>query len=131
VVLNTSKAKGSRTERELLHIFWKNNWMAIRVAGSGVMPFPCPDLLVGKKGRSLAIECKSGKTTRYIEEKQLNELIEFAKGYGAESWIGIRFNNMEWRFLKPNQLGRTNGNNFFISKELALKKGINFKRLIK
>lgn len=104
--------------------------MAIRVAGSGVMPFPCPDLLVGKKGRSLAIECKSGKTTRYIEEKQLKELIEFAKGYGADPWIGIRFNNMEWRFLKPRDLGRNKGKNFFISKELSIKKGITFDKLM-
>ena len=95
------------------------------------MPFPCPDLLAGKKQRSLAIECKSGKTTRYIAEQQINELREFAKGFGAEPWIGIRFDGMEWRFLKPKQLGRNSGKNFFISKELALRRGLSFSELLK
>ncbi len=125
-----SKAKGSRLERELLHMFWKNKWFCLRVAGSGSMPFPCPDLLAGKKQRSLAIECKSGKTTRYIAEQQINELKEFAKGFGAEPWIGIRFDGMEWRFLKPKQLGRNSGKNLFVSKGLALRRGLSFFELI-
>jgi|SRR3989344_1762137 len=124
------KAKGSRTERELLHMFWENRWFCLRVAGSGSMPFPCPDLLAGKKERSLAIECKSGKTTRYITEQQINELVEFAKGFGAEPWVGIRFNGMDWYFLKPHQLGRNGGKHFFISKELASKKGQTFPQLL-
>lgn len=126
-----SKAKGARTERELLHRFWENKWFCLRVAGSGSMPFPCPDLLAGKKGKSLAIECKSGKATRYITEQQINELIEFAKGFGAQPWIGIRFDGMEWYFLKPGQLGKNNGKHFFVSKELALRSGLKFSELMK
>ena len=125
-----SKSKGSRTERELLHLFWEKKWLATRMAGSGVMPFPCPDLLVGKKGRVLAIECKSGKTTRYIAKQQVEELIDFAKGFGAEPWIAIRFDNMGWFFLKPNNLDFT-GKNYSVSKELALSKGINFTEIAK
>ena len=125
-----SKAKGSRTERELLHLFWENKWLATRMAGSGVMPFPCPDLLVGKKGRVLAIECKSGKNTRYMTKQQFNELIDFAKGFGAEPWIAIRFNNMNWYFLKPKYL-ESSGKNYSISKELTLSKGIIFNEIIK
>ena len=103
----------------------------MRIAGSGSMPFPCPDLIAGKKGRSLAIECKSGKTTRYIEEQQVKELLEFSKGFGAEPWIGIRFDSMDWYFLKPKSLGRNKGNkHYFISKELAQRRGITFSKLI-
>ncbi len=101
------------------------------MAGSGSMPFPCPDLLAGKKGRALAIECKSGKNTRYITKEQMNELTTFSRGFGAESWVGIRFNNEDWYFLKPQQLGKSRtGKNFFISRDLASEKGTTFKELI-
>ncbi len=125
-----NKAKGSRVERELLHLFWDHGFYCLRVAGSGSMPFPCPDLLAGKNTRSLAIECKSGKKTRYIEEKQVQELLQFAKGFGAEAWIGMRFDGMEWLFLKPSVLERT-GKHYSISKDLALRRGISFPALIK
>jgi len=124
-----SKAKGGRTERELLHLFWKKGWYCIRMAGSGSMPLPCPDLLSGKKGRTLAIECKSGKgkQRRYIDKNQIQELVEFAKGFGAEPWIAVRFDNMEWSFLKPIQLGKSKGKgNYYFDKELVWKKGTSF-----
>ena len=126
-----SKAKGSRTERELLHMFWEAGHFCLRVAGSGSMPFPCPDLLVGKGGRSFAIECKSCKSDkRYITEQQINELKEFAQGFGAEPWIAMRFDRTGWKFLKPEELGRNGGKNFFVSKDLCKEKGITFQELI-
>jgi holliday junction resolvase Hjr len=128
-----SKKKGSRTERELLHLFWKHKWFCIRMAGSGSMPFPCPDLLSGKKGKSLAIECKSskGKQRRYITKEQIDELIKFSKGFGAEAWVAVRFNAMAWSFLKPYQLGKSNGSgNYYFDKKLVEAKGISFKKLI-
>jgi Holliday junction resolvase len=130
-VILISKAKGSRAERELLHMFWEHHFWCIRVAGSGSMPLPCPDLLAGKKGKSLAVECKSSKADRiYIEPKQIEELQAFAKGFGAESWIGVRFNNMDWYFVHPKNLGRNGGKKFFVSKDLAVEKGISFAKFI-
>lgn len=132
-MIKISKKKGSRTERELLHLFWDNKWFCIRMAGSGSMPLPCPDLLSGKKGRTLAIECKSGKgkQRRYITKEQIDELIEFSKGFGAEAWIGVRFDGMKWSFLKPNQLGVSSGGaNYYIDVNLTEKKGISFEKLI-
>lgn len=129
-----SKAKGSRTERELLHLFWDNGWYCIRMAGSGSMPLPCPDLLSGRKGRTLAIECKSGKgkQRRYIDKKQIDELSEFAHGFGAEPWIGVRFDNMGWYFLKPNHLGRSEGaGNYYFDKSLVAEKGIDFEEFLR
>jgi len=132
-LIKVSKKKGSRTERELLHLFWDHKWFCIRMAGSGSMPLPCPDLLSGKKGRTLAIECKSGKgkQRRYITNEQIDELVEFSKGFGAEAWIGVRFDGMKWSFLKPNQLGKSNGgNNYYIDVNLIEDKGISFEDLI-
>ncbi|MBI2671353.1 Holliday junction resolvase [Candidatus Woesearchaeota archaeon] len=124
--------KGVRLERELFHMFWNTGtWIANRSAGSGSTPMPAPDLIVGNKKRKLAIECKSGKDTRYLTKKEVDELVEFSDKFGAEPWIGIRFNNMDWFFVKPKNLGVSKGQNYFISKDLAVKKGINFKTLIK
>ena len=126
-----SKAKGSRSDRELLHKFWEQRWFCTRMAGSGSMPFPCPDLLAGKKGRVLAIECKSsrGDKRRYIDTKQIEELQEFSRGFGAEAWVGARFNGMEWLFLKIIDLGRSE-TNYYIDRDLALSKGFTFSQLI-
>ncbi len=128
----SNKGKGSRTERELLHLFWESKWWCLRVAGSGSMPFPCPDLLAGKRGRSLAVECKSSKGTqrKYITKQQIQELQLFAEGFGAKPWVGIRFNGMSWLFLKPKDLGTGEGKHYFIDKALARAKGISFKELI-
>ena len=100
------------------------------MAGSGSMPLPCPDLLAGRKGRVLAIECKGGRgdKRRYITKQQIEELTEFSRGFGAEAWVGVRLNGVEWYFLKVKDLGK--GNNYHFDKNLTLSKGIPFSRLI-
>lgn len=128
----TSKGKGSRLERELINMFFKTGThIALRAAGSGSTPLPCPDLIVGGKGRVLAIECKSGKKARYIDKQQISELKEFAEKFGAEAWIGARFNNNEWLFLTIEELRVSKtGNNFVVDLKLAKEKGRKFNELI-
>ncbi len=126
-----SKIKGCRTERELFRMFWESGLACTRTAGSGSATVPAPDLLVGSKNRKLAIECKSGKDKRYLTKKEVDELKEFSEKFGAEAWIGARFNNVDWLFLRPEDLGVSKGNNYFVSIELAKKKGLSFQELIK
>ncbi len=112
-------------------MFWDSNmWVCIRTAGSGSTTVPAPDLLVGNQQRKLAIECKSGKDKRYLTKKEVEELIFFAEKFGAEAWIGVRFNNVDWLFLRPEELGVSKGDNFFVSVELAKERGISFENLI-
>jgi len=126
-----SKAKGSRLERELVHLFHDTNlFIALRAAGSGSTPLPCPDLLVGGKGRVLAIECKAGKGRRYIKNDQVKELLEFSSRFGAEPWIGVRFDGEEWLFLDIKDLHLSKGGNYAVDLKLALEKGISFDELI-
>lgn len=129
----TSKGKGSRTERELVHLF--NNteiWSAIRVAGSGLTSDPNPDVLAGKKGRCLAIECKSIKgTSKYLYPEDIEQIVDFAKRFGAEPWLAIRFNIKGWYFLKPHHLEKTKGSNLVVNLELAEEKGLRFDEVIK
>ena len=127
-----SKAKGSRAERELLSMFWENNFAGYRAAGSGSTPLPSPDLLVGNGKRYLAIECKSLKSkAKYLEEEQIQELIKFAKTFGAEAWIGLRFNNLGWYFIQPDKLEKTKSGTLIASFDVLKEKGLSFNDLIK
>ena len=128
-----SKAKGSRLERELINMFFDTgNHIALRAAGSGSTPLPSPDLVVGGKGRVLAIECKSGKKARYITKKQIEELKIFSEKFGAEPWLAARFNNVEWLFLTMEDLRESKtGNNFVVDLKLAREKGRKFEDLIR
>ena len=127
-----TKNKGTRLERELFRMFWESgDWAGIRTAGSGSTTVPAPDLLVGNKNRKLAIECKSGKDKRYLTKKEVDELIFFAEKFGAEAWIAVRFNNVDWLFLRPDELGVSKGENYFVSIDLAKEKGFSFQELIK
>ena len=65
------KAKGINAERELVHLFHKFGWSAVRIAGSGSSKYPCPDVLAGNGFRRIAIEAKAiflGKSWRARRE---------------------------------------------------------------
>ena len=128
----STKAKGSRAERELLAMFWNNSYAGFRVAGSGSTPLPSPDLLVGNGKRYLAIECKSLKSkAKYLEEEQIKELIEFSRRFGAEPWIGLRFNNLGWYFIQPNKLKKSKKGSLIASLDVLKEHGLDFSKLIK
>ena len=124
------KSKGIGAERELIHLFWNRNWASIRVAGSGSSRYPSPDVLAGNGNRRIAIECKSSsETVKYLTAKEVSELEKFSRIFGAEPWIGMRFNDLRWYFLSLEDL-KNSGNSFSISVELAKKKGLEFDELI-
>jgi len=71
------KKKGTNAERELVHMFWKAGWAGVRVAGSGSIGYPSPDVIVGNGARRLAIECKATKDRKkYFQRKEILELLE-------------------------------------------------------
>ena len=124
------KSKGINAERELIKLLWKEGWMPIRIAGSGSSPLPCPDILAGKDNRHLAIECKSSKNDNiYLDRIEIEELVEFSHRFGAEAWIGARFNNEDWYFFTPEKLKFT-GKNYSISRKNIEVTGKPFKGLI-
>jgi len=128
----TTKAKGSRAERELLHLFWKNSWGCIRVAGSGSVPLPVPDLLAGNGKKWYAIECKSiGSQSKFLYPEKVNEVIEFAKVFGAEPVLAMRFDHKGWFFLDPRMLEKTKSDNYNVTYNLCLEKGKKFEEMIK
>lgn len=124
-----SKIKGTRAERELFHMFWDNGWGCVRAAGSGSTPLPAPDLLAGNGHRKLAVECKATAEARqYLTQKEVKELVEFSKIFGAEPWVAVRFDRQEWIFVNPEDLDMAD-TNYVISGDLAKRKGLSFKDL--
>ena len=125
------KSKGINAERELIHKFWAGGWAAIRVAGSGSSRYPSPDILAGNNVRKIAIECKSCKEkSKYFTKDEINALKEFARIFGAETWVGIRFDNVGWYFLTLDDMKDT-GNNYLVSYDIAKNKGLLFEGMIK
>ncbi len=127
-----AKQKGSNAERELIHLFWATKeWTACRVAGSGSMKYPSPDIIANKEGMNLAIECKAtSNNNQYLEKREVDELVEYARKAGARPLIAVRFNRMSWLFLDPADL-RDSGRNLVVTPELAELRGITFDQLTK
>ena len=124
------KAKGSNAERDLIHKFNKNNWVAIRAAGSGSQQYPAPDILAGNNLRRLAIECKAtSDTKKYLTKKEVDELIFFAQKFGAEPWIAVKFDRMDWFFLNIEDLEQTD-KSYSIDIPIAKRKGLSFDQVI-
>lgn len=125
------KSKGINAERDLIHKFWKNGWAALRIAGSGSMKYPSADILAANKSRKIAIECKtSNKKSKYISKEYIKQLKTFSDLFGAEAWIGIKFDRQNWFFLGLDDL-KDSGNNLLASLDIAKKKGQLFEELIK
>jgi len=128
----TSKIKGSNAERELIHLFWSTkDWTACRVAGSGSMKYPSPDIIASRGGLSLAIECKTtSKQYQYLEKKEIEELIDYSRKSGARPLVAVRFARKPWRFLDPNDLDK-NKQSFSINVSLSELRGLTFEELAK
>lgn len=124
------KSKGINAERELIHLFWGGGWAAIRVAGSGAIKYPVPDVLAGNSSRKIAVECKAAKGEyQYLQKETVDSLRTFSRLFGAEPWIGVRFDNESWYFVSVEDLDST-GNNFVVSRVSARQKGLSFNEMI-
>jgi len=122
--------KGSNAERDLVHRFFDAGWMAMRAAGSGSIGLPCPDVIAGNGSRRIVVECKAlAADAKYLTKKEVAELLEFGRTFGAEPWIGIKFDRMGWRFLSCED-ARATEKSMVISKEAAEARGLTFEELI-
>ena len=127
------KQKGSKAERELLHMFWSKKWPCLRSAGSGSMQYPGPDLIVGKRGKNriLAIECKSSKDKKiYLNNYDIKQLKDFCNIFGAEPWFAVRFARKDWLFLSLEDIEKTE-NGYVIDSKVAERRGLLIDELIK
>lgn len=127
----SKKGKGSAAERDLVHKFWgTNEWVAHRIAGSGSNKYPSPDIIASNNIRRLVIECKASKEKSvYLTKKEIHELKKFATMFGAEAWVGLKFDRHDWLFLTIEDLKETQ-KNYCGSLEIGKMKGLLFEELI-
>ena len=125
------KGKGSAAERELIHRLHEAGWGIISSVGSGSTPLPSTDIIAGNGKRYLAIECKSLRyTTKYFYPGEIEQLLTFSGRFGAEPWLGIRFDRIGWYFVRPEGLEKSRNGNLNISLERAKEVALTFEGLI-
>jgi len=125
----TNKSKGANAERELLHKLIEEGYMAIRIAGSGILPEPSCDIITGKFRKKFCIEVKSSKKfVKYIDKKQIENFLIFSQIFGLKPLIAIRFNREGWFFIEPKHLNKKT-KSVSISLDVARKKGKRFSQI--
>lgn len=125
------KSKGINAERELIHLFWQTgDWAACRVAGSGSVRYPSADIIASNARRRLVIEVKVTKDqSKYFPQVEVDQFREFARIFGAEPWLAVKFKGFDWFFFTLDDLQMTKSN-FVITSELAQLKGLSFDELL-
>lgn len=130
--INNKKAKGIDAERELLHKFWEFDWACIRVAGSGSSRYPSPDVLASNGFRKIVMEVKVvNGIKKYFTGQEIRDLNFFGERFGAESWVGIRFQENQWFFLPTSELIQTKSLNYSIDLITMKRKGFTFEEMLK
>lgn len=130
--IRNKKAKGTQAENELIHKFWEtNNWVCVRVAGSGSTKYPSPDLLASRGDRKIVMEVKTvSAVKKYFTGQEIRDLEYFAQKFGAESWVGIKFQDNQWFFTTTSELNQTASENYSISLIEMKKTGFNFEEML-
>ncbi len=128
----SAKKKVTVGERDLVDLFWSNaDWCAHRIAGSGSSRYPSPDVIAGNKHRIIAIEAKViNSDKKYFTSSEILALIDFARTFGAEPWIAVKFMKNDWFFFNVEDLNNS-GKSYNISLKDAPYKGLIFDELIK
>jgi len=104
-----SGQKGSKGENELGGLFGDRGYAWLRQAGSGTADRQLPDIAVGNGKHFIVMEVKrwGHQDYGYLTKKEVNDLIYFAKKFGAEYYIAARFNRKPWQFKKKEEMHET------------------------
>ena len=128
----SKKSVGIGAEREIIHMFWKEGWAAVRVAGSGSIKYPSPDVLASNNLRKLAIECKSTRGVRqHFSRREIEELKQFSRVFGAEAWVAVKFKSGQkgWWFLSVEDLNETE-KGYSVKPSMISTRGMSFEEVL-
>ena len=113
---------------------------ALDDAGFAVMRAPAsgaaterelPDVLAGNGDDFYAIEAKSSSGRPiYLEGEEVENLVYFARNFGAKPRIAVRFDREDWFFFHPGDLYTTDKGSYRVKKETALADGVDFAELV-
>lgn len=114
-----SNAKGDRRERELVNALDDAGFAVMRAPASGsATGRELPDVLAGNGEEFYAIEAKSsGGDPIYVDGGEVRALLFFARNFGAEPRVGVRFDRNNWAFFVPGDLYQTDGGNYRVKEE--------------
>ena len=130
--IRNKKAKGTAAENELVHNFWDNEWVCIRVAGSGSTKYPAPDILASNGYKKIVMEVKTvNATKKYFTRQEIKDLEYFGEKFGAESWVGVKFSENQWFFLPSSELDETPSENYVVDLIKMKRSGFTFDEMIK
>lgn len=127
-----SSEKGDRRERELVNALDDAGFAVMRAPASGsATERELPDVLAGDGDDFYAIEAKSSAGDPiYLEGQEVENLVYFARNFGAKPRIGVRFDREEWYFFHPADLYTTDAGSYRVKKETALADGTDFAELV-
>ena len=127
-----SKSKGKAREVELVNKLHKAGFGATRTPNSGGgTDRPLPDVIASNGINTYAIEAKSRSSECiYLEADECEQLVYFARRFGAKARIGVRFDYENWYFFHPGDLHVTSGGNYRVRKETALAIGAELDQLV-
>lgn len=129
--VRNKKAKGTAAENELIHQFWDNEWVCVRVAGSGSTRFPSPDILASRGDKRIVMEVKVvNDVKKYFTGQEIRDLGYFGQKFGAEAWVGVKFSENQWFFMPTIELEMTKSENYVVSLIDMKRKGFNFDEMI-
>jgi Holliday junction resolvase len=99
--------KGARGERELIGIFSEHGFSVIRAAGSGVSSTSPPDILLFKRGKQFALECKAWNGGRVaIEHDKYDALKRWEDNSGITTMIAWKVPYRGWYLAYLSELER-------------------------
>jgi len=128
----SANRKGDRRERELVNELDAAGFAVMRAPASGsATERDLPDVLAGDGERFYAIEAKSSAGDPiYLSGEEVESLIYFARNFGANARIAVRFDREDWYFFHPGDLHVTDGGNYRVKKETALADGTDLDGLV-
>ena len=128
----SANRKGDRRERELVNELDAAGFAVMRAPASGsATDRDLPDVLAGDGERFFAIEAKSSAGDPiYLSGEEVESLIYFARNFGANARIAVRFDREDWYFFHPGDCYTTDGGNYRVKKETALAEGTDFDELV-
>ncbi|MFH1404111.1 MAG: Holliday junction resolvase Hjc [Candidatus Altiarchaeota archaeon] len=96
--------KGADFERQIVLDFWDKGWAAVRSAGSGTRSQPVPDVVAAKKGRFIAVECKTTVKDRLSLRSAVEGLVGYNDIAGGEAYLAVKFLREKPRFYNLERL---------------------------
>jgi Holliday junction resolvase len=121
--------KGARNERELIHLFEEKGYNVVRSAGSGVNAVS-PDILVFRRGKQYAIECKAWDSDRVaIDHEKYNALLSWEENTGITTLLAWKMPYEGWYFAYLSELEK-NEKSYSITKKRMIEINRRFDELV-